>query len=96
VAGKKPDKSFKKGRASVAIWKNDGGADGVFYTATFNRSYKKEGSGWKQTASFGLYDLVDLIWCASEAHSYIAKAVRDSKSNGADAPSDEQEEAHPE
>jgi len=96
VAGKKPDKSFKKGRASVAIWKNEGGADGVFYTATFNRSYKSD-DGWKQTQSFGLFDLVDLIWCASEAHSYIAKQIREAEqpnrsANGADAG----EESHPE
>ena len=95
MAGKKPVKSFKHGRVSCAVWKNQGGEKGVFYTATFNRSYKANGSDWKQTQSFGLFDLVELILCASEAHLYIAKTVRE-QSSARDEGEHAGEEAHPE
>ena len=97
MAGQKPDKSFKHGRVGCAVWKNKGGEDSVYYTATFNRSYKPKGEdGYKQTQSFGGFDLMHLVWCAVEAFHYINKATTDAKSNGKDAPAEEQEEFHPE
>jgi hypothetical protein len=55
---------------SAAIWRNEN-AKGVFYSATFERSYRNEEGTWQASSSFGVGDLLVLAKVADLAHSKI-------------------------
>ncbi len=60
------------------MWQNEGGKYGVFYNVTFQRSYREEDSkAWKNTQSFGAFDLFDLVRCALDAYVFIGNKMRE-------------------
>jgi hypothetical protein len=57
----------------AAVWRNvvdNGNASRPMYNVTFSRSYK-DGERWKDTASFGVDDLLVLAKAANDAHTWI-------------------------
>jgi hypothetical protein len=62
---KKPEKTIKHGRVRAAVWKNDS-KNGPFLNVTFSRVYK-DGETFKESGSFGVTDLENLLCCAVEA-----------------------------
>jgi len=49
---------------------DNGNASRPMYSVTFSRSYK-DGERWKDSASFGVDDLLVLAKVANDAHTYI-------------------------
>jgi hypothetical protein len=54
---------------------DNGNASRPMYSVTFSRSYK-EGERWKDSASFGVDDLLTLAKAANEAHTQIHELRR--------------------
>jgi len=57
---------------SAAIWRNQN-PTGVFYSVTFERSYKDDAGNWKSSDSFSGNELLLLAKVADLAHSEIYK-----------------------
>ena len=55
---------------SAAIWRNQN-PKGVFYSVTFERSYKDDAGKWQTSATFNADDLLLLAKVADQAHSEI-------------------------
>ena len=56
---KKPVRTLRDGLLKAAIWKNQG-TESVFYSVTFERSYKDKDGNFKDTSSFTGVDLLRL------------------------------------
>jgi hypothetical protein len=69
---KKPAAKVTLHPVSAAIWRNQN-QSGVFYSATFERSYKDEDGKWQRTSTFSASDLLLLAKVADQAHSEIYK-----------------------
>ena len=67
---KKPTAKISLHPVSAAIWRNQN-PKGVFYSVTFERSYKDEGGKWHASGSFNAGDLLLLAKVADQAHSKI-------------------------
>jgi hypothetical protein len=52
-----------------------GNASRPVYNVTFSRSYK-DGEQWKESASFGIDDLLVLGKAANDAHTYLCERRR--------------------
>jgi len=52
------------------IWRNET-EKGVFYSVTFERSYKDDGGKWQSSSSFSESDLLLLAKAADQAHDKI-------------------------
>lgn len=77
-AANRPVHTIRYGAARAAIWRNmidAGNASRPVYNVTFSRSYK-DGDQWKESASFGLDDLLVLGKAANDAHTYICELRR--------------------
>jgi hypothetical protein len=69
---KKPAAKINLYPVSAAIWRNQN-KKGVFYTVTFERSFKDESGKWQTSPTFGATDLLLLAKAADMAHSEIYK-----------------------
>jgi hypothetical protein len=71
----RPVHTIRYGVIRAAIWKNvvdNGSVPRDSYNVTFSRGYN-DGKQWKDSASFGVDDLLVLAKIADEAHTWIAK-----------------------
>jgi len=57
---------------SAAIWRNQN-PKGVFYSVTFERSFKDDAGKWQTSSTFNANDLLLLAKVADQAHSEIFK-----------------------
>lgn len=74
-----PVASIQVGGVRIPIWKNEG-RDGIYFKAGEpTLSYKSDDGTWKEAASFGGRDLVNLIEAAALAHSELVKLNRAAK-----------------
>lgn len=69
---KKPAAKISLHPVSAAIWRNQN-AKGVFYSVTFERSYKDDAGNWQTSSTFNVSDLLLLAKTADLAHSEIYK-----------------------
>jgi hypothetical protein len=69
---KKPAAKVSLHPVSAAIWRNEN-PTGVFYSVTFERSYKDDAGKWQSSATFNASDLLLLAKVADQAHSEIYK-----------------------
>ena len=86
---KKPAAKVSLHPVSAAIWRNQN-QKGVFYSVTFERSYKDDAGKWQTSSSFNASDLLLLAKAADQAHSEIFR-LRAGDRN--DEPSSEEEAA---
>ncbi|MBI3657339.1 MAG: hypothetical protein HY232_13050 [Acidobacteria bacterium] len=68
----KPEKKFRIGALSAAIWKNQTAEGKPFYSVTFERSYRSE-DGVKSTDGFNHGDLLNVAQLATRAEAYLAE-----------------------
>jgi len=81
---KKPAAKVSLHPVSAAIWRNQN-QKGVFYSVTFERSYKDDAGGWQTSSAFNASDLLLLAKVADQAHSEIFKLrANDRQSEQAD------------
>ncbi len=66
---RKPIENIRVGNVQAAIWENQGDK-GNFMTASFSRSYEKNGE-WKKAYDFSPAQLADLQRAAKEAETFI-------------------------
>ena len=83
---KKPAAKVTLHPVSAAIWRNQN-PNGVFYSVSFERSYKDEAGKWQSSATFGVSDLLLLAKVADQAHSEIYKLRKNDRN--AQQPEDE-------
>ena len=69
---KKPAAKISIHPVSAAIWRNQN-QKGVFYSVTFERSYKDDAGKWQTSSTFNTNDLLLLAKVADQAHSEIVK-----------------------
>ena len=69
---KKPAAKINLYPVSAAIWRNQN-PKGVFYSVTFERSFKDEAGKWQTSSTFNANDLLLLAKVADQAHSEIFK-----------------------
>ena len=69
---KKPTAKINLHPVSAAIWRNQN-PKGVFYSVTFERSFKDEAGKWQTSSTFNANDLLLLAKVADQAHSEIYK-----------------------
>ena len=72
----RPVQTIRYGSVRAAIWRNvvdNGNASRPLYCVTFSRSYKDGEKQWKESASFGVDDLLLLAKAADETHTWIAR-----------------------
>ena len=72
----RPVHTIRYGAIQAAVWRNivdNSNASRPMYGVTFSRSYKDDDNNWKDSASFGLDDLLLVAKIADEAHSWIAR-----------------------
>jgi hypothetical protein len=69
---KKPAAKITLYPVSAAIWRNQN-PSGVFYSVTFERSFKDDAGKWQSSATFNANDLLLLAKVADQAHSEIYK-----------------------
>jgi len=69
---KKPAATVKLHPVYGAIWRNQN-AKGVFYSVTFERSYKDDAGNWQTSSTFGANDLLLLAKVSDLAHSEVFK-----------------------
>jgi hypothetical protein len=70
-AAKKPASRISLHPVSAAIWRNQNQKGDVFYSVTFERSYKDEKGKWQSSATFNAGDLLLLAKVADQAHTEI-------------------------
>jgi hypothetical protein len=70
---KKPAAKVTLYPVSAAIWRNQNQKGEVFFSTTFERSYKDDAGNWKSSDSFSHGDLLVLAKVADLAHSEIFK-----------------------
>jgi len=63
-------KIFTVENVHASIWKNEGGTNGTYNTASFSKSYEVDGET-HYTTSFGGFDLSRLITVASMAITWM-------------------------
>ena len=69
---KKPAAKVTLYPVSAAIWRNQN-QKGVFYSVTFERSYKDDSGKYQTSSTFNASDLLLLAKVADQAHSEIFK-----------------------
>jgi hypothetical protein len=69
---KKPAAKVTLHPVSAAIWRNQN-PNGVFYSVTFERSFKDDAGKWQSSSTFNANDLLLLAKVADQAHSEIFK-----------------------
>ncbi|MBB6146854.1 hypothetical protein HNQ77_004835 [Silvibacterium bohemicum] len=69
---KKPAAKVTLYPVTAAIWRNQN-PSGVFYSVTFERSFKDDAGKWQSASTFNANDLLLLAKVADQAHSEIFK-----------------------
>jgi len=69
---KKPAAKINLHPVSAAIWRNQN-PKGIFYSVTFERSFKDDAGKWQTSSTFNANDLLLLAKVADQAHSEIVK-----------------------
>ena len=70
----KPEKTFRIGTESAAVWKNTGTEGGKpFYSVTFERSYRSDDGNFKSADGFNHGDLLNVVQLATRVEAYIAE-----------------------
>jgi hypothetical protein len=69
---KKPAARINLHPVSAAIWRNQN-QKGVFYSVTFERSYKDDAGNWQTSSSFNAGELLLLAKAADQAESEIRR-----------------------
>jgi hypothetical protein len=77
---KKPAKKINLHPVSAAIWRNQN-PKGVFYSVTFERSFKDDAGKWQTSSTFNASDLLLLAKAADLAHSDIYKLRANDRQN---------------
>ena len=72
---KKPAAKISLYPVSAAIWRNQN-QKGVFYSVTFERSYKDDAGKWQTSSTFNASDLLLLAKVADQAHDRNSRAPR--------------------
>ena len=82
----KPEKNIKVGAVRAAIWKYDHQTrDGRPFESrkvVLDRSYKDRQGQWKNTNSFGLYDIPKAILALQKAYELILGVACDTANDG--------------
>lgn len=68
----KPAHKFRIGLVTATIWENES-----FHSVDLRRSYRTAEGEWRDTASFGPGDLLNLAKCAERAEAWIARKTAD-------------------
>jgi hypothetical protein len=68
----KPVQIYKLGQMRASIWENYSADGKVSYTARFERSYRNSDGQWRNTQSFGLKDVLNLIQLSAQAAWFIS------------------------
>ena len=69
---KKPIKTFNLGQVRVSIWENASATGEKYCSARFERSYRDSDGNWRNTQSFLLKDILNLIQLAAQAAWFIS------------------------
>ena len=69
----KPIEKIMQFPVSAAIWRNMSREGAVFYSVSFERSYRDDNGAWKTTGSFRDSDLLLLAKAADLAHSRVGE-----------------------
>ena len=73
----KPMASFRHGgekrAVEAAVWRNQSESGREFLNVTIKAQYR-DGDAWKDTSSFGLWDLYSLSRCVTDALAYVTHA----------------------
>jgi hypothetical protein len=81
---KKPAAKVTLYPVTAAIWRNQN-QSGVFYSVTFERSFKDDAGKWQSASTFNANDLLLLAKVADQAHSEIFKLrAKDRQADQAD------------
>lgn len=81
---KKPAAKVTLYPVTAAIWRNQN-PSGVFYSVTFERSFKDDAGKWQSASTFNANDLLLLAKVADQAHSEIFKLrAKDRQADQAD------------
>jgi len=82
----KPNKKFKAGAVSAAVWANEmkdrQGKRFSVYTVAFERNYKDRDGNWKSTNSMRINDIPKLQLVAHEAYEYLVRKGSEDNGNG--------------
>jgi hypothetical protein len=80
AAKRLPIKTLRTGDCSASIWSREFTARGeprVFYSVSFERSYKDRDGAWKYTKSFDADSLGAVVGLCQQASEFIAELQRD-------------------
>ena len=75
-----PEKKFRAGGVTAAVWCNTTKANGVereFRTVAVERRYKDSNGQWKSSNTFSAHDLAKLQLVAGKAFEYLVSGVDD-------------------
>ena len=77
----KPEKSFRSGAISVAVWKNTVKAQNsrtsLFRTVSFERRYKNADGQWQSTSQLRRDDIPRLVYLLNKAYEHIITSRHD-------------------
>ena len=72
VQKKQPEKKIRAGPIAIAIWRNKSGNGDSFYSVSFEKRFKQEGSDeWRSTNSLNKNDIPKAILALQEAYKYL-------------------------
>ena len=77
-----PEKKFRAGAISAAVFKNEATREGnisVFYTIVIDRSYKDKNDQWQRTNSFRFMDLPNIRYISEKAYEYLIEMRNETK-----------------
>jgi hypothetical protein len=80
---KKPAARISMYPVNAAIWRNQN-PKGVFYSVTFERSFKDDSGKWQTSSTFNANDLLLLAKVADQAHTEIFKLRANDRHSDAD------------
>jgi len=72
LSKKHPEKKIRAGPIAVAIWRNKTEKGDAFYSVSFEKRFKKEGSDeWRSTNSLSKNDIPKAVLALQEAYKYL-------------------------
>jgi hypothetical protein len=80
---RRPAHEIRLGGVKAAIWKNQGGKAGTWYSVTLSRLYK-QGDSWKRSDSFGPSELPLVQKVAEMSGEWISGMLNSQQANGID------------
>ena len=82
-AKRRPVQQFREDDVSVSIWAREHVVNGearMFYSCTFERSYKNRDGVWRYTKTFDLYSLGKVVTLAQKAAEWIGNTMNEESS----------------